>query len=75
MPQPCTFSTKHFLQSKHLLALLKNSVNSVKTVKTLQKNSYCARDDNPSVIANHFAMSPQVVCECWFGKVMKQSRS
>ena len=33
------------------------------------------RGDNPSVIANHFAMLPQVVCECWYGEVMKQSRS
>ena len=23
-----------------------------------------ARDDNPSVIANHFAMLPQMLCEC-----------
>jgi len=34
-----------------------------------------ARGDNHSVIANHFAMLPQMVCECWYGEVMKQSRS
>ncbi len=34
-----------------------------------------ARDDNHSVIANHFDILPQVVCECWYGEVMKQSRS
>ena len=33
-----------------------------------------ARDVNHSVIANHFAMLPQVVCECWYGEVTKQSR-
>jgi len=33
------------------------------------------RDDNHSVIANHFAMLPQMVCEHWYGEVMKQSRS
>ena len=31
------------------------------------------RGDNHSVIANHFAMMPQMVCEHWSCKVMKQS--
>jgi len=34
-----------------------------------------ARGDNHSVLANHFAMLPQMLCECCYGKVMKQSRS
>ena len=34
-----------------------------------------ARDVNHSVIANHFAVLPQMVCEHWCCKVMKQSHS